>query len=420
MDAISFKGEILVSIITFLVVIVYSIRNRTKSKHQYIKYLFFVIWICLFAKSVRSDSLRLIGNVTISLSFLAILLGTINAKKARSDNSIVIFLLYFFFVYSGITFLWLEGEKHIALWLMPFMVFICLVQLIRIYDFNELTGIIFDSFTYCAIYTFLLIISFAIAFPDMSFREDIQLAGPFGVNSLPRNLLVIIFGLFCLSALDKDKKPRLLILFSLLLIFLTMSRSGILITLIFFIPTCKTIMSKKHVVVAGLLFFSGFIGYMAYNDGFDVGKLHKRLIESGDSGRLVLMSLLWEETKKDLFFGRGFDKARQYELVESNNPNRQRGFSSHCYYLSVLYDYGIFGFGIFLSVITLVLWKLRRLLYSNFLLAKYFFWITASYCVSALFENANFLPVTPFGLTVLLTFFAVPAWCNSPQNMAHN
>jgi len=404
MDAISFKGEILVSIITILVVIVYSVRNCKKSKDQYIKYFFFLIWICFFGKTVRSNLLNLIGNTIISLCIACLLVHTLRKRKVRSDNDIVIFLLSCFFIYSLITFVWLDSKNDILIWAVSFMTFVMMAQLVRTYSHRELISLAFSSFRYIAIYNIIIFIGFTFTFPNDALINGIQLCGPFGTNYVARNLLSVIFGLVCLYERDGRRTDQILLWICLCLILLTLSRSGILIASTFYVPTCKYFMTKRAMFILFLLTVVILLTcFLISKPDLDISKLHTRFIGDADSGRIGIISTMWELIKEDIWFGRGFNMASRDYFLESTNPARDRGFSSHCFYLSVLYEYGIIGAGFFLALIVIVLLRLRDWAKYDHI-PKYIYWLVISYCVSALFENTHFLGVMPYSFLVLFCF----------------
>jgi len=425
-SAISQSGEVLVLGFTLAL---WGIKFRrefaARDGRTMHRILWFTFWLGQFAKSVRSDRLVLVGNALLVTSALLLFLSAPSRGTGRSGR-VIMYLFCCVLVYMAGTFAWYRSPRTITVFAVSLLVWLAVL-----WDFNhretaEFIEDVFSSMPLLLFFHVVLILTFVLCFPSEAFYE-IRLYGPFTGNQLPRNLLVILFGIFCMRhtrrALSDVTFAAAWITILLVTLF-GLSRAGIVLCLVFLFGNMNALGKARGVL---LLVVAG--AALALAQVHSAGQLTERFT-GGDGGRTEGIRIVLDAGTKEFLFGHGFMKSSVDIFQESTNPRRERGYASHCYYASVFYEYGIVGSILFAALYLTIFYRLyvrRRSAYFY----KYAFWLWICFSFSALVENTSWCPVTPF--VALVTIVAVlsterakylPAgiaetsmWCG-PDNLA--
>lgn len=179
-------------------------------------------------------------------------------------------------------------------------------------------------------------------------------------------LLSIILVLFCSFVSSKQGAFVAIILIALLYYFVNQKQEEKKIGTKFFIPIC----------------ILGFIGLIAYNDivstyNIDIMEGFSTISEDGGSGRmdiyLLVLSKLGVADLTQLLFGHGGINAVANDI----------GISAHNDFLEIIYDFGLIGFILYLSIIVIIIkntlraYKSRRII-ANGLIASVIIFLVLS------------------------------------------
>ncbi len=405
MTSITPRGEVIVLALAVAIWMIYvftELRGREKSAVD--RVLWFSLWLAEFVKSVRSDRMALLGNAAIVL--LGFLLFVRSIRSRGSHGGLLIpFLMACVLLYAAGTLAWYHNTRNIALLVVSGGLWWAILLHFSGGARDTFFSDLFPGFGWLLLYNISSVLLFVFLFPDEGLITG-RLCGPFGINELPRNLLVLLVGLFCRCYALKDFRADLLLLSCavvLLLTLLTLSRSGMAVLCLFLVGAVVSVGQAKGRLLAILVCVA--VGAIVVSVGY-MGKLRHRFVETGDGGRVVGMRIMLEEGMREYAFGHGFMKSSIETFQESSSVDRATGYSSHCFYASVFYEFGIVGAVLFASLYLAVFHRLyvgsRSSLYYKFAL-----WAYIGFSLSGLFENTSWWPTTPFGL--LLSFVIVTA-----------
>jgi len=418
-DAISESGELVVLAATLATLLLFLFYTWRPGDIRFIYTVcWFLFWQSQLLKTVRSPRLNLYGNCLVMICAAFLLLVTARAHGSRG-SLIVPYLMLCVLIYALATVVWDPDLARLRLWGASALVWFASLRLYRQIGLDEFCKMVFAGFEYLSIYVILLMVCFAVLFPEAAFA-GIRLEGPFGSNTLSRSLLVLLSGLFLSRHADEVnvtlRNPRVLLILTglLILIVLTMSRSGWVMCVVFLPVLLGTSAGAARLLALVVLAAIGVLFLLTWAGVVETERLSERAIGSRDSGRLEIARAMVVKSKDCPWFGHGFAKAAQEAFAPSRDPLRDRGFSSHCGYLSVLYDFGVVGSALsaFLYfVVSLIL--LRRCRTS--IRYRYVFGVWVLFSAGALFEDVFWWPVTPLGVIAMLCVVL----CSGPSHWDH-
>ncbi len=393
---ISSRGEMVVAILTtatWLGYVAGELRCFHRDSLQHI--LWFSFWLAQFLKSVRSDTFTLLGNGMIVLLGFAIFLLAIRRKHIGSDPPLV-YLMICVLLYTAGSLTWFHNARNLRLFFTGAVLWWVVLLYFRSQDTVHFFRCIFSGFGWLLVYTVVLVFVFTLFLPADGSSET-GLAGPFRQNELARSLFVLLVGLFYRHYVAGDIRPELFHLAwpaNLLASALTLSRSGMVLSYLFLVSNLGALTRAQRYFM--LVVACSTVGVLLFHPDF-TDRLRHRFLETGDGGRVEGIQLVIEEGKRELMFGHGFMRSAIDEFQASPTVDRERGYSSHCFFASIFYEFGIIGSLIYAALHAAVF--LRLLLAARHCLSYRFALVSfVCFCVSGLFENSSWWPTTPLGL----------------------
>lgn len=395
------SGELIIALSAGLVFLVYVShrwnRNDTETFHAV---GWFTFWLAQFVKTVRSERLNLFGNGLVVLSVGLIFMTM--PRKVRGNGSLVVsYLVLCTLAYAFATLLWEPDTERFRIWGASALVWFSLVGLHRVAGTREFCMVVFGGFRWLTTFVVGLAVLFAVVFPSGS-MVGIRLQGPFGANDLGGSLFVLMAGLLYLQCDERMTtatiRRSVFVLFTALsaVAVLTLSRCAVLMSSLLLLAHIRRSGGHGRLLLAALVLVAVVFSAVVWAGIIEAHVLRQRVVESMDNGRITIARVMMEECKRRLWLGHGFVRAAQDTFVPSTDPMRDRGFSSHCGYLSVLYDYGVIGAALFVLLHVTVSVVLLRC-YRSDAFCRCAFWVWLCFNMGALFEGFAWWPITPLG-----------------------
>ncbi|WP_044749133.1 O-antigen ligase family protein [Bacillus alveayuensis] len=344
-------------------------------KSRFVEFIFLIFTIAFYTGALKSFW----GNYEIFFSIIILLFlmyfiftKRINIIRGLLTNS----LLFLFIFYTSISFLWSVDVK-----MSLYRVFLLIVStLFALYIFErfELT----EWFYYLSVTVFLCIIVsifFILFIPELGIHHDQYLFGAwkgiyFHKNGFGSILIInIIMGFYQYLNLKKNKIiPVLNIIFSLILLYYSQSKTALLIFIIMIvILLCLKIRKfPKLLRISLTIFFLTIflcIGFFVLgNIGLILNVLNRDLTLSG---RIEIWNYVYIKSNLSPFFGYGYGGFWTEKTRATQDILRLIGFpiySSHNGFLDILVNLGYIGLFIFILVFV------SGLVYSFLILQKNF------------------------------------------------
>ncbi|MGX1902554.1 O-antigen ligase family protein [Thermolongibacillus altinsuensis] len=364
---------------------------KNESKKHYLLILIFFLAFSQKLSFVIMDSYFKVNYFLLFISFILLLFKILRSKSNKSRifhilNFEIIYLILLLYILINIIYLCDDILSGLKLWI---LMFLSGILYLFIKNYAKINSLNVDDITYCfrkANFLFVLIsllyyfwgiinpILYGSSYGAFYGEGIVRLEGltfnpiMYGLYITPYYFLLLV-DLFC------GKKSSIIpFILTLLTLILTVSKAPIGINLLMTILyiTYKIIQTKKirieltfivpfiiSIVICFFIFVPSFRSFI-----FNI--LENRindLIESGGSGR----KYIWAEGYYDyinsgILWGRGF-----FELVELAGVP----IALHNTYLEYLFNTGLIGFGLFISMIIMIIvkiFKIRTEYYRYFLI----------------------------------------------------
>ena len=392
---INTTGEIVAVLLGAIIWLGYVlVKGRSLSGDSLQHILWFTFWMGQFNKSVRSPRLVLLGNGIIGLVGLIVLVQSVRKTTLRLDL-LVPYLMASVLLYTGATLLWYHDGRNVKVFFIGLILWCAVLWYFRCHGLMAFLDHVFTGFGWLIAYIAVQVLVFELLFPGQR-AAGIGIAGPFRANSLTRNLFVLLVGLFFRYFVIRDVRRisfYFLCVISMLLNFLTLSRSGMALMYLFLLGNLRALgRSERYAVI---LLSCVALPVVWLSEDFTVRFKH-RSFETGDGGRLEGIKVVIDEGKRELLWGHGFMKSSVEDFLSSSNIYRERGYSSHCYFASVFYEFGLLGSCVYAALSTVVFYRLYRM--SRFCVSYKFALVSyVCFVLSGFFENSSWWPITPFG-----------------------
>lgn len=406
-DYISSRGEAVALVLTAAAWLGYVLTETRRSSDDSVqRILWFSFWMAEFTKAVRSATFALLGNGMIGLLGLVMFLRSVRRKRSASDP-LLTYLMACVLLYTAGSLASYHSARNVRLFLTIALLWWAILLCSRNQDPLRFFRHVFSGFGWLLAYTVILVLAFTLLLPaDTS--SEMSLAGPYRQNELARTLFVLLVGLFCRCYVVGDFRPQLFHLcwpVTLLMSSLTLSRSGMALSYVFLAGNLGSLTRTQRRFM--LVVACATIGILLFRSDFFMDKLRRRFAETGDGGRVEGIKLIVEEGKRELAFGHGFMKSSIETFQDSRNIYRDSGYASHCFIVSVFYEFGVVGSLIYSALYFAVLLRLflaaRRCLSYRFAFVAFM-----CFCISGVFENSAWWPITPLGLLASVLIVTAP------------
>jgi hypothetical protein len=299
-------------------------------------------------------------------------------------------------LYAAGTLAWYCNARNVRLFAVSAGLWCTVLLCLNRQDLETFLRTAFAGFGWLVFYNLGLILLFVILFPQEAILGG-RLSGPFGTNEVPRNLLVLLIGLFFKCYVVQDLRRDLLYgstVVVFLVTVLTLSRSGLAMLCLFTFGGLHALKRLKESLVMVAAFVIVGIVLVIANYG---ETLQHRFLETGDAGRVEGIRIVLREGMREVLTGHGFMRSSVEVFQESANVDRVEGYSSHCFYASVFYEGGLIGAVFFAALYIAVFYRLF-IGARHALCYELAFWAFTCFAFSGLFENTSWWPSTPIGL----------------------